>query len=142
LSGPDPDFQHPVVPTYKKFGHGHGKPDDPAAWDAAYIKELENPDIDGWQVRQIMNDMHSEDMVPEPAIIIAAMKACRKINDYAIAVRYLEAVKEKCGPNVKEIWPYLMNEVQPTLTELGISNLEEMGYDKPELAAENVEDMH
>merc|ERR1712179_859112 len=86
LSGPDPDFQHPVVPTYKKFGHGHGKPDDPAAWDAAYIKELENPDIDGWQVRQIMN------------------------------------------------------EVQPTLTELGISNLEEMGYDKPELAAENVED--
>ena len=54
----------------------------------------------------------------------------------------IDVLQEKCGPNVKEIWPYLMNEVQPTLTELGISNLEEMGYDKPELAAENVEDMH
>ncbi len=34
-------------------------------------------------------------MVPEPKIVIAAMKACRKLNDYALAVRYLEAVQVK-----------------------------------------------
>ena len=33
------------------------------------------------------------DLVPEPKIIIAAMKACRRVNDYAMAVRYLEAIK-------------------------------------------------
>ena len=33
------------------------------------------------------------DMIPEPKVISAALHACRKLNDYALAVRYLEAVK-------------------------------------------------
>ena len=32
-------------------------------------------------------------MVPDPKIVAAAMKACRRLNDYALAVRYLESVK-------------------------------------------------
>merc|ERR1712029_1268969 len=50
----------------------------------------------------------------------AAMHACRAVNEYSIAVRYLEAVQWKCGPQKKVIWPYLLNEIQPTLDELGI----------------------
>jgi len=56
-------------------------------------------------------------------------------------VRYLEAVKDKCGPKVGEIWPYVLKEISPTLKELGISTPEEMGYDKPELALADVYDM-
>ena len=33
------------------------------------------------------------DLVPEPRIIVAALKACRRVNDYALAVRYMEAVQ-------------------------------------------------
>ena len=33
------------------------------------------------------------DLVPEPRIVIAALKACRRVNDYALAVRYMEAVQ-------------------------------------------------
>jgi len=44
----------------------------------------------------------------------------------------------KCGTKVKEIYPYILQEIQPTLTELGISTPEEMGYDKPELWPRNV----
>lgn len=34
---------------------------------------------------------------------------------------------------MKEIYPYLLQEIRPTLDELGILTPEEMGYDKPEL---------
>ena len=33
-------------------------------------------------------------------------------------------------------------EIQPTLDELGISSLEEMGYDKPDLALPNPYEVH
>lgn len=55
-----------------------------------------------------MNDLCGMDLVPEPKIVIAALKACRRVNDYALAVRFLEAVKEKCGSKQKEIYPYIL----------------------------------
>ncbi|CAD5119305.1 DgyrCDS7932 [Dimorphilus gyrociliatus] len=111
-------------------------------FDARYESFFNRPDIDGWEVRKAMNDIHADDLVPEPKIVIAALKACRRINDYALAVRYLEAIKDKTGPKQGEIWPYMLKELQPTLSELGISTPEEMGYDKPEFASESVYDMH
>lgn len=78
------------------------------------------------------------DLIPDPKIIKAAMHACRRVNDYAIAVRFLEAIKDKCGPKVDVIYPYVIQEIKPTLEELGIDTPEELGYDKPELALENV----
>ena len=112
-----------------------------AEFDKRYENYFNRPDIDSWEVRKAMNDLQGHDLVPEPKIVIAAMKACRRLNDYALAVRYLEAIKEKCGPKVNEIWPYMLKEVGPTLKELGILTPEEMGYDKPELAVEDVFDM-
>lgn len=44
-------------------------------------------DIDHWEARKAMNDLCGMDLVPDPKIIIAAMKACRRLNDYALAVR-------------------------------------------------------
>ena len=82
------------------------------------------------------------DLVPEPRIINAALRACRKINDYALAVRFIEAVKFKCGGKVNEIYPYLVQEIKPTIEELGIDTPETLGYDKPELALASVYDIH
>lgn len=39
------------------------------------------------------------------------------------------SVKDKAGPH-KEIYPYLIQELRPTLDELGISTPEELGIDK------------
>lgn len=50
-------------------------------------------------------------------------------------------LQDKCGNNVQTIWPYLLQEIRPTLQELGISTPEELGYDKPELAMQDVFDM-
>ncbi|RXG60476.1 cytochrome c oxidase subunit 5A, mitochondrial, partial [Armadillidium vulgare] len=66
-----------------------------------------------------MNDLCGMDLVPEPKIVIAALKACRRLNDIALAI-----------------------EIRPTLDELGINTPEELGYDKPELALPIVYDVH
>lgn len=111
-------------------------------FDARFENFFNRKDIDGWEIRRGINDLWGHDLVPEPKILIAALQACRRVNDYALAVRLLEAVKDKCGSKVNEIYPYIMQEIQPTLTELGISTPEELGLDKPELACESVFDIH
>uniref|UniRef100_A0A8C0H275 Cytochrome c oxidase subunit 5A, mitochondrial n=1 Tax=Chelonoidis abingdonii TaxID=106734 RepID=A0A8C0H275_CHEAB len=65
----------------------------------------------------------------EPKIIHAALRACRRLNDFATAVCILEVVKDKAGPH-KEIYPYVIQEFRPTLNELRISTPEELGLDK------------
>jgi cytochrome c oxidase subunit 5a len=55
-----------------------------------------------------MHDLLAEDLVPEPKIISAALQACRRVNDYALCVRILEAVRNKCGSRVNEIYPYII----------------------------------
>uniref|UniRef100_A0A8C3P424 Cytochrome c oxidase subunit 5A, mitochondrial n=1 Tax=Chrysemys picta bellii TaxID=8478 RepID=A0A8C3P424_CHRPI len=57
--------------------------------------------------------------------------ACRRLNDFATAVRILEVVKDKAGPH-KEIYPYVIQELRPgpTLNELGTFTPEELGLDK------------
>ena len=108
-----------------------------------------------------MNDLSGMDLIPEPKIIIAALHACRRLDDIALAIRFLETVKDKCGNRVNEIYPYIVQvqlvrcfhldvavssvvfvqEIQPTLDELGLNTVEELGYDKPELALKSVYDM-
>lgn len=102
-------------------------------FDERYVKYFSRPDIDGWELRKGINDMANFDLVPEPKIMIAVLHACRRVNDHSLAVRYLEAVWRKANYK-KEITDYLMQEISPTLKELGISTPEELGYDEPELA--------
>jgi cytochrome c oxidase subunit 5a len=117
----------------------HEKSDD--EMDQQYVDYF-NKATSGWEVRKAINDLQGLDLVPEPKIVIAGLKACRRINDYAVAIRFLEAIKYKAASDVGKIWPYILQEIRPTLTELGINTPEEMGYDKPELAMADVYDMH
>lgn len=117
----------------------HGGPvESDAEFDARYEAFFNRADIDGWQVRKGMNDLLGMDLVPEPKIIIAGLKACRRVNDFALAIRWLEGCKDKCGDQSKTIYPYLLQEIRPTLNELGIETPEELGYDKPELGLKTV----
>ncbi|KAL9692537.1 hypothetical protein quinque_015758 [Culex quinquefasciatus] len=111
-------------------------------FDSRYEAYFNRPDIDHWEARKAMNDLLGMDLIPDPKIMNAALKACRRLNDYALAIRFLEGCKDKCGNKVNEIYPYLLQEVRPTLTELGIDTPEELGYDQPELALKSVFDTH
>eukprot|EP00088_Acartia_fossae_P025137 TRINITY_DN259_c0_g1_i2.p1 TRINITY_DN259_c0_g1~~TRINITY_DN259_c0_g1_i2.p1 ORF type:complete len:161 (+),score=55.71 TRINITY_DN259_c0_g1_i2:38-520(+) len=113
-----------------------------AEFDARYEAFFNRPDIDGWEIRKGMSDLVQMDLVPDPIIVAAALRACRRVNDYALTTRILEIVKIKCADQVNEIWPYMIQELKPTLDELGILLPEEMGYDQPELALPNPYDIH
>merc|ERR1711911_111976 len=70
------------------------------------------------------------------------LRACRRVNDFSLTTRILEITKVKCGDKEAEFWPYIMQELKPTMDELGIPSLEEMGYHQPELALPNPYEIH
>uniref|UniRef100_W5NDD2 Cytochrome c oxidase subunit 5A, mitochondrial n=2 Tax=Lepisosteus oculatus TaxID=7918 RepID=W5NDD2_LEPOC len=109
--------------------YSHGKQETDEEFDARWVTYFNKPDIDAWELRKGMNTLIGYDLVPEPKILDAALRACRRLNDLASAIRILEAVKDKAGPH-KDIYPYVIQELRPTLDELGISTPEELGIDK------------
>lgn len=100
---------------------------------------FDRTDIDGWDIRRGLTELNLNDLTPEPETVIAALKAIRRVDDHSLAVRFLESLKDQ-SQMVKEVYPWLMEQIQPTLDELGISTPEELGYDKPELACPDPED--
>lgn len=132
-----------AIPSSRLSGvralHGHDVSDE--EFDKRYVDYFSRSEIDGWEIRKAMNDLMGMDLIPDPKIVEAALQACRRVNDIALAIRWLEGVKFKCGNRVDEIYPYIIDSVRPTLTELGVPTLEELEYDKPELALKSVFDM-
>ncbi|KAL6727817.1 hypothetical protein Aduo_009660 [Ancylostoma duodenale] len=104
-------------------------------FDKHFIDYFNRPEIDGWEVRKALTELHDYDVIPDPKVVEAALRACRRVNDFSLCVRFLEAIKIKCGSkkNREIIYNYIIKEVKPVLDELGISTPEELGYDKPEL---------
>ncbi|XP_076842266.1 cytochrome c oxidase subunit 5A, mitochondrial-like [Brachyhypopomus gauderio] len=111
----------------RSYSHASAETDE--EFDARWVTYFSKPDLDAWELRKGMNTLIGYDLVPEPKILDSALRACRRLNDLACAVRILEAVKDKSGSH-KEIYPYVIQELRPTLTELGISTPEELGIDR------------
>lgn len=84
------------------------------------------PDIDAWELRHGLNELYGHDLVPEPKIIVAMLHACRRLNDFPLTVRILETINDK-GAGSEEIYNYILNEIKPTMEELGVSTPEELG---------------
>jgi len=129
----------PVSPPLSS--HMPHEPESPEQFDQRFVDFFNRTDLDGWMVRSGLAELHKHDVVPEPKIVAAALRACRRVNDYSLAIRFLESIKLKCGPKKLQdtIYPYIIQEVRPVLEELGISTPEEMGYDKPELFTPSVD---
>lgn len=91
-------------------------------WEAYFNRD----NIDAWELRKGLNDLYGYDVVPEPKIVVAMLKAARRLNDIPMAVRILEAVKEKAAGN-QDVYSYVIGGVKPTLEELGLQTPEELG---------------
>nr|XP_018263722.1 cytochrome c oxidase subunit 5a [Kwoniella dejecticola CBS 10117]OBR85880.1 cytochrome c oxidase subunit 5a [Kwoniella dejecticola CBS 10117] len=77
---------------------------------------------DLFELQRGLNNCFAYDLVPSTQVIDAALRASRKVNDYATAVRILEGVKEKVE-NKGQYQAYL-DELKPTIEELGKSKSE------------------
>lgn len=95
-------------------------------FDAKWVEYFNREDIDSWELKRGLNDLYGHDLVPEPKIVVAMIRAARRLNDVAMAIRILEAVKEKAAGN-QEIYSYIVQEIRPTLDELGLGTPEELG---------------
>lgn len=107
-------------------------------FDNDWVDYFNGKDLDDWGLRRGLNELYGFDLVPEPKIISAALRACRRLDDSAMAVRILEAIKAKSVTD-KTIYPFILQEVRPTLDELGISTPEELGLDIPDPEKQRVD---
>ena len=74
---------------------------------------------DLFEVQRGLNNCFAHDLVPSTGVIEAAVRAARRVNDYATAVRIFEGVKEKVE-NKQQYQAYL-DELKPLREELGTS---------------------
>ena len=76
---------------------------------------------DLFEVQRGLNNCFAHDLVPAPAVVESALRASRRVNDYATAVRIIEGIKEKVE-NKTQYQAYL-DELRPVREELGASYL-------------------
>ncbi|CCE88968.1 Piso0_001762 [Millerozyma farinosa CBS 7064] len=88
-----------------------------------YEKEFEEA-YDLFEVQRILNNCFSYDLVPAPAVIEKALRACRRVNDYPTAVRTFEALKHKVENN--EQYEAYLEELKDVRKELGIDLKEDL----------------
>ena len=72
---------------------------------------------DLFEVQRGLNNCFAHDLVPSPEVIEAALRAARRVDDYATAVRVFEGIKEKVE-NKQQYEAYLA-ELKPVREELG-----------------------
>ena len=63
-------------------------------FDRKYVDYFNRSDIDGWEIRKGMADLVAMDLVPEPEIVAAALRACRRVNDFSLTTRFVVNHKE------------------------------------------------
>ncbi|KAH3841305.1 hypothetical protein DPMN_114764 [Dreissena polymorpha] len=59
------------------------------------MKQIDSGKADGYELRKLLTEMQGADYIPGSEEIENLMNACRKLNDFSLAVRVLEAVKWK-----------------------------------------------
>ncbi|KAI9723049.1 MAG: Cytochrome c oxidase subunit 6 [Candelaria pacifica] len=96
-------------------------------FSARYEKEFDGVQ-DVFELQRNLNNAFAYDLVPSPSVIIAALRAARRVNDYPTAVRIFEGIKAKVE-NKGQYDEYL-KDLQPLREELGV-NLKEDLYPEP-----------
>ncbi|KAI8360310.1 cytochrome c oxidase subunit VA-domain-containing protein [Mortierella sp. GBAus27b] len=89
-----------------------------------FIKFFDNVD-DVFELQRGLNNAFGYDLVPAPSVIAAALKASRRVNDYATAVRIFEGLKFKAGSDA--LYKQYLDELAPLKAELGVETKDELG---------------
>jgi cytochrome c oxidase subunit 5a len=72
-----------------------------------------------------LNHIFAADWVPSVNVITEALKASRRLNTFATAVRIIEALKDKAYK--KEQYEAYIKELKPLLEDLGVPERSELG---------------
>ncbi|KAI9137218.1 cytochrome c oxidase subunit 6, mitochondrial [Paraphysoderma sedebokerense] len=96
----------------------------PAEFSSKYVKFFETA-TDLFEVQRGLNNCFSYDIVPSVEVCEAALKACRRVNDFPTAVRIFEGLQDKCPS--KSQYDQYVQALKPVKEELGVLTKEELG---------------
>ncbi|EMD32603.1 hypothetical protein CERSUDRAFT_143623 [Gelatoporia subvermispora B] len=115
-----------VAPTLTRAASGHAHQETFESFSERYV-DFFGKAQDLFEVQRGLNNCFAHDLVPAPSVIEAAVRAARRVNDYATAVRIFEGIKEKVE-NKQQYQQYL-DELKPIREELGINIREELYHE-------------
>ncbi|KAI9193144.1 cytochrome c oxidase, subunit VA/VI [Polychytrium aggregatum] len=80
---------------------------------------------DDFELERGLNHIFAADWVPSVDVITESLKAARRLNSYATAVRVLEALEGKVES--KSQYSQYISELKPLLAELGVEEKKDLG---------------
>ena len=92
-------------------------------FSARYEKEFDSVQ-DVFELQRNLNNAFAYDLVPSVAVMTAALKAARRVNDFPTAVRIFEGIKPKVEN--KSQYELYLRELKGLREELGVVLQEEM----------------
>ena len=99
----------------------------PAKYTPYFKKEFQQCDSQ-FDLIRLLNNAFSHDVVPPKDVLVDMLTTCRKLNQYGLALRCLEGLKDKCQfQGNSNIYKQTLSELQPLLKELGVEPIEELG---------------
>lgn len=108
----------------RAYSSGHEE-ESYESFSERYVKFFDGVD-DLFELQRGLNNCFAYDLVPSVAVVEAALKAARRVNDYPTSVRIFEGIQDKVE-NKKQYEEYL-NELEPLRKELGIETKSELGF--------------
>ncbi|KZP29309.1 COX5A-domain-containing protein [Athelia psychrophila] len=112
-----------AIPSQLRFSSNEHGQESFEQFSTRYTSFFQNAE-DLFEVQRGLNNCFAHDLVPSPEVIEAAVRAARRVDDYATAVRVFEGIKEKVE-NPQQYKAYL-EELKPLREELGLLTKEEL----------------
>ena len=94
-----------VAPAFARASHSEHGQETFESFTERYVSFFQGAQ-DLFEVQRGLNNCFAHDLVPSPAVVEAAVRAARRVNDYATAVRIFEGIKEKVE-NTQQYQAYL-----------------------------------
>ena len=104
-----------TAPALVRFSHDHAQ-ESFESFSERYVTFFQNAE-DLFEVQRGLNNCFAHDLVPSTSVVEAAVRAARRVNDYATAVRVFEGVKEKVESESQ--YKAYLEELKPLREELG-----------------------
>ncbi|GJJ13120.1 Cytochrome c oxidase subunit 6 [Clathrus columnatus] len=115
-------FQAPALISVRHASSSHAQ-ESFEAFTARYVAFFNSaPDL--FEVQRGLNNCFAHDLVPAPTVIEAAIRAARRVDDYATTVRIFEGIREKVENKAQ--YEQYVQELKLLRDELGITLKEEL----------------
>lgn len=115
-----------TTPIFARSASGHAQ-ETFESFSERYVAFFQNAE-DLFEVQRGLNNCFAHDLVPSTAVVEAAVRAARRVNDYATAVRVFEGIKEKVE-NKSQYQAYV-DELKPLREELGAFKLFKFSFQR------------